>query len=255
MKNKLFPVLFAFPFTAGICAASIFSTKLRYLEGAVSSETPLTQGLIAVCCIAILMALISAFLLKNGIEYSTKLMPGALSVSMWFGAGCLLIHAFLTLLPLRYEFHATQLILALFSLYGAVSLIVLAKYRLCERDSSAYCIFSAVPSFWAAFMTILTFRNNVTEPVILNYVFLVLAYISILFFSYSLAAHVLGKGKKNVAVFSCFMGIFFILTEIIGTILAGGFEAITLKRLTEFLPMIAYLVFMPFATAEILKKR
>lgn len=254
MKNKLFPVLFAFPITAGICAASIHSTQLRHLEKADISAFPLTYGLIAVCCIAIFMALIAAFLLKNGISFSPKFMSVALPVSMWAGAVFILLYAFFTLLPLRYEFRATDLILALFALYSAISLIVLGKYRIADRDSAAYSVFSCVPTFWAAFMTILTFRNNVTEPVILNYVFLVLSYISILFFSYSLAAHALGKGKKTVAVFSCFMGIFFIIVEVLSPILAIGFEAFDLQKVTEILPMVAYLLFMPFATAEILKK-
>lgn len=249
MKNKLFPILFLFPITAGFCGASLRAAQLKaFASGAQNLSSP-TNGLVIVSAIALLMGLIAALLLKNGINFSSRLREPALSAVSFAGAIFLLVHTAFLLFSLRESFRATDLILALFSVYSAVSFIVLGKYRLRERDSSAYCIFSAVPAFWAAFLLILTFRDKISDPIISNYIFLILSYISILFFSYSVAAHILGKNRKLVAVFSCFSGIFFIFTEIFSLIFSGEFTFSV-----ELLPLFAFLILMPLYTAEIIKK-
>ena len=249
MKNKLFPILFLFPITAGFCGASLRATQLKALaDGAHNLAAP-TYGLIIVSVIAIFLALVAALLLKNGINFSCRFHDSALLGVSSVGAVILLLHAAFLLFALKDNFRATDLILALFSLYSAVSLIVLGKYNLAERESSAYCIFSAVPAFWAAFLLILSFRDKISDPIISNYIFLILSYISILFFLYSVTAHVLGKNRKFISVFSCFSGIFFILTEVFSLIFSGEF---VLKA--ELLPLFAFIVLMPLYTAKINKK-
>ncbi len=249
MKNKLFPILFLFPVTAGLCGASLRATQIKALASGTQNLSAPTYGLVIVSVIALLMGLIAALLLKNGINFSYRFHKTALFGASYIGAIVLLVHAAFLLFALRENFKATDLILALFSVYSAVSFIVLGKYSLCERDSSAYCIFSAVPAFWAAFLLILTFRDKISDPIISNYIFLILSYISILFFSYSVAAHILGKNRKLVSVFSCFSGIFFIFTEIFSLIFSGEFAFSV-----ELLPLFAFLILMPLYTAEIIKK-
>ncbi len=255
MKNKLFPLLFALPVTAGLCAATLRATVLKASPDEFSSVTPVMYGLVTICIISLLMALIASFLLKDGVDFKSLFVSRTLPAVFGASAVIILIYAVLTLIPLRYEFDATRLVLAFFSLYCAVSLLVLGKYRLIERESTAYCIFSAVPVFWACFMIILAFRDKVSDPIISNYVFLMLSYISILFFCYSVSAHVLGKKRRNVAVFSCFVGIFFILAEILSLLFSGAYASFSLDEFRELLPLIAFLISMPFAAAEMLKKQ
>ncbi len=254
MKNKLFFILFAFPVTSGLCAATLRSNIIKISAEEVSSLSHVMHGLTAVCVIAFLMALIAAFVLKDGVTFSSSFPSRTLPSFLSITAAIILIYAFLTLLPLRYEFDAARLILALLSVYCSVALLVLGKYKFAMRDDTSYCIFSSVPVFWVCFVIILAFRSKVSDPVISNYAFLMLSYISILFFCYSITAHILGKKKKGVAVFSCFIGIFFILTELFSLLFAGKYATLSLDEIRNLLPLFAFLITMPVATAEILKK-
>lgn len=258
MKNKLFPILFALPVTAGICGALLRASQLRYAydaeTGILRSGEPVTYGFVAVCVIAALMAVIAAFLLKRGVEIKSERVSGAASISLFAAAVIILAYAGMILFSLCEKFDTTQLVLALFSVYCAVALIVLGKYRLCERDSTAYCVFAAVPVFWACFMLVLSFREKISDPIIANYVPLIFSYIAILFFCYSIAAHVLGKNKQHIAVFSCFIGIFFILVELLCPLFAGEYVTIDAARVREGLPQLAFLILMPTVMAQIVKK-
>ncbi len=258
MKNKLLPSLFVLPIVTGICGALLRASQLVHAydreTGILKSGEPVTYGLIAVCIIAALIAILAAFLLKNGAEIKSGRLGKGLIVSGVVSSVVILIYAGMTLFSLFDEFDATELVLGLFSVYCAVSLLVLSKYSFAERDSTAYCVFSAVPSFWACFMLILAFREKISDPIIANYVPLMFSYLSILMFCYAIAAHVLGKNKKHVAIFSCFFGIFFILMELISPLFAGGTVTVDADSIRYMLPQLAFLILMPCTTAQILKK-
>lgn len=258
MKNKLFPILFAFPVTTGVCGAILRASQFRNAfdseTGILKSGEPVTFGLVAVCIIATLMAVIAAFLLKRGIEIKSDKFESLLTAAMSVSAVVILAHAGMIFFALRDEFDVTRLILALFSVYCAVSLLVMGKYRMAERDSTAYCVFSAVPVFWACFMLILTFREKISDPIIANYVPLIFSYICILFFTYAMAAHILGKNKKHIAVFACFLGLFFILTELISPFLLQGSVTFDAAKISEFLPQLAFLILMPAVCTQIVRK-
>lgn len=259
MKNKLFPILFAFPVTTGICGAILRAYQFRNAfdpqTGILKSGEPATYGFIAVCIIAALMAVIAAFLLKSGLEIKSNKFESVLTAAMSVSAVVILAHAGIILFSLRDEFDLTQLILALFSIYCAVSLLVMGKYHMAELNSTVYCVFSAVPVFWACFLLILTFREKISDPVISNYVPLIFSYICILFFTYAMAAHILGKKKKHVAVFACFLGLFFILTELLSPFLLKELSAFDTAKIREFLPQLAFLILMPCTCAQIVRKK
>ena len=258
MKNKLFPVLFALPITTGICGALLRALQLRNsydpAAGILEGGDPSGYGFSAVCIIAFLMALIAAFISKRDAGMRTKGCNKATEFSLFVSSGILLVYAGMVFFSLQAGFDTTKLVLALFSVYCAVSLLVFAKYSLSERDSTAYCVFSAVPSFWACFMLILAFREKTSEPIISLYLPLILSYVSILLFCYALAAHLLGKDKRHVAVFSCFFGIFFILVDLLSLLFAGEYLPFGTEKISELLPELAFLVLMPSVTAHILKK-
>lgn len=258
MKNKLFPSLFALPVVTGICGAVLRASQIKHaydLEtGILRSGEPSTYGLIAVCVIAALIAILAAFLLKNGFEIKSEKLGKILFLSTVTASAFILVYAAMTLCSLLDEFSVPTLILGLISVYCAVAFLVLAKYSFTERDDVTYCIFSAVPSFWACFMLILAFRDKISDPVIANYAPMIFSYLSILMFCYSVAAHILGKNKKHVAVFTCFFGIFFILTELLSPIFAGGLVEINAESIRYLLPQLAFLILMPAVTAGIIKK-
>ncbi len=258
MKNRLFPSLFALPVVTGICGALLRASQLKDAydaeTGILRSGEPVTYGLVAVCVIAALIALLAAFLLKNGVEIKSAKFQKGLSVSTAVSSALVLVYAAMTLYTLLDEFATPTLILGLISVYCAVAFLVLAKYSFAERDDVAYCVFSAVPAFWACFMLILAFRDKISDPIIANYVPMIFSYLSILMFCYSVAAHILGKNKKHVAVFTCFFGIFFILMELLSPLFAGGLVEINAATIRYLLPQLAFLLLMPAVTAHIIKK-
>ena len=258
MKNKLFPSLFALPVVTGICGALLRASQLQHAydaeTGILRSGEPVTYGLVAVCVIAALIALLAAFLLKNGFEFKSPKLQKYLLFSSVAASVVILIYAAMTLYALLDEFSVPVLILGLISVYCAAALLVLAKYAFAERDDISYCIFSAVPAFWACFMLILAFRDKISDPIIANYVPMMFSYLSILMFCYSVAAHILGKNKKHVAIFTCFFGIFFILMELLSPLFAGELAGINSENIRYLLPQLAFLLLMPAVTAHIIKK-
>lgn len=258
MKNKLFPSLFALPVVTGICGALLRASQLRHAydaeTGILHSGEPVTYGLVAVCVIAALIALLASFFLKNGVEIKSEKFRKGLFFSTAAASLLLLVYAAMTLYTLLEKFSIPTLILGLISVYCVVAFLVLSKYSFAERDDLSYCIFSAVPSFWACFVLILAFRDKISDPIIANYVPMIFSYLSILMFCYSVAAHILGKNKKHVAVFTCFFGIFFILTELLSPLFAGGIVEVNTESIIYLLPQLAFLLLMPTVTTQIIKK-
>ena len=250
--------MFALPVVTGVCGALLRASQLRHAydaeTGILRSGELVTYGLVAVCVIASLIALLAAFLLKNGVEIRSAKFRKSLFFSAIVASALILIYAAMTLYTLLDEFSAPTLILGLISVYCAVAFIVLAKYSFTERDDVAYSVFSAVPAFWACFMLILAFRDKISDPIIANYVPMIFSYLSILMFCYSIAAHILGKNKKHVAVFTCFFGIFFILMELLSPLFTGGLVEISAESIRYLLPQLAFLILMPAVTAVIIKK-
>lgn len=242
MKKLYFPLV-ALAVVFGITGAFLRANLLE-------SATELTP-LWILFAVALAVSIVFAFLFRKAkslLSESTKntvLFPFAISALL------ILAYAGLLAFSLREKLEPVEVVLALLSLYSAVSLLVLGKYNLAERDSTAYCTFAAVPVFWACFLLIIAFREKISDPVISNYVLLIFTYIAILFFAYAIAAHLLGKNKKHVAIIACFMGIIFILTDVVSSAIIGDLSL----RLKEILPELAFLVIMPSATFEIIRKK
>ncbi len=264
MKNRWFPFLVAMPIVTGICGAILRAAQMTRAfdaeTGIFESGSPFSVGLVAVSIIALLMALIGAFVLKNGVQTKTASDDGkSVAVSSAFAALLILAHAGVIIYGLKVRFDAASLVFALLSVYCAASLLAMGKYRLAERDSTAYCVFSAVPVFWACFLLIITFREKISDPIIGNYAILIFAYICILLFVYSLSAHILGRNRFAVMVFSCFLGIYFIITEhlspIIAAFMSQDVTSSALANAGELLPSLAFLIFMPPATALIARRK
>ncbi len=257
MKSKFFPALFALPITAGVCAAYLRSVQIGCSAEVLPSElvSPAVYGFIAVSAVAVLMALVAAFILKGGVDFKSDRIDNAANTVLYIAAAFILVYAGFQVVPLLEKFELIRLVLALFSVYAAVSLLVLGKYNMSERSSLAYYVFSAVPVFWACFMIVVSFREESTNPVVYEYASKILSYLSILAFSYSIASYVLGRTRRGVAVFSCFIGIFFMIVELVAPLfLIGKLPILSLYRIEGLLPIVAYLIMMPLVMIKIIKK-
>ena len=257
MKSKFFPAFFALPVTAGVCAAYLHSHQLAYSFGLVgeSIAKPAGYGFIAIIAIAFFFALISAFILKGGVEFKSEKIDSFASGALGAAAVPMLLYAGVPFLSLSEKFDLVTLVLGLFSVYSAVAFLVMGKYRLSERDSVSYCVCSAVPVFWACFMIIISFREKIANPIIYEYATLIFAYLAILLFSYSNAGCLLGKKRSGTAVFACFAGLFFIIVELVSPLfLIGEMPISSLYNIREILPQFAYLILMPPVMIKIIKK-
>ncbi len=262
MKNRWFSFLIVMPIVTGVCGAIIRAAQLTAAfdaeTGLLESNSPLTMALVAVSVIAVVMALISAFVLKNGVTLPKSDDGKFVTIPLTFAAMLILAYSGVIIFGLRDRFDTAELVFALLSIYCAVALLAMGKYRMAERDSIAYCVFSAVPVFWACFLLIMTFRVKISDPIIADYAILIFGYICILLFAYALAAHLLGKNRFAVAVFSCFAGMYFIIVELLAPIIAsfisrGG--GIMLPDIKILLPELAFLILMPSVTSLIVRRR
>lgn len=242
MKKLYFPLI-ALAALFGIAGAFL---RAKLLESA-NDATPL----LILFAAALIISVVFAILFKRSNSEASESRGNTVLFPFAISALLILAYAGVLAFSLREKLEPVEVVLALLSLYCAVSLLVIGKYNLAERDGTAYCTFAAVPVFWACFMLIIAFREKISDPVISNYVLLIFTYIAILFFAYAIAAHLLGKNKKHVAIIACFMGISLILTDIGSSFIIGDIAT----RLREILPELAFLVLMPFATFEIIRKK
>ena len=259
MKNKIFPLVLLFPAVAGLCGAFLRGQQIKdaytYANGFISGSTSFSNGLFILCVLIFAIAIGAAFLFAGWLNLSKQDMPKInISIPLNISAVIILIYAGCIFKTLIDGFSAINLILALFSVYCSISLFALAKYKMKERESTTYCVMAAVPVFWACFMLILTFREKISDPIIWDYVFHIFAYLSVLFCTYAIAAHTLGKGRNRITVFTCFCSIFFFLIELVSPFLSNGNIKFDIAKITELLPSLAFLILIPFITMEAFRK-
>lgn len=155
-------------------------------------------------------------------------------------------------------FTITQLIFGLLTLYCAAAVLTLGVKRLDGSPSSVYSVMAVAPVFWACYALILIFRERISDPIILDYIYLLFAFICILLFSYCQAGYVFGRNKQRLAIVTAAMGVYFCVVELIAPVVAGflspGAELMKVS-LEEALPLAAFLVYMPFALQEMLHNR
>ncbi len=263
MKNRWFPILIVMPVVTGICGAILRAAQLTRAfdieTGVLESGSPLTGALVAVSVIAVMMALISAFVLKNGVIAAPSDKAKSIVLCSVIAAVLIIADAGVGLFGLQDKFDTVQLIFSLLSVYCAVAIIAVGKYHLSERNSVPYSVFAAVPVFWACFLLILTFREKIADPIIADYAMLIFSYICMLLFAYALAAHLLGRNRFAVMVFSCFLGMYFIIVELLSLVIVSFMSpTYDLKmniNIRELLPQLAFLVFMPSSAALLVRRR
>lgn len=260
MKNKIFPLILFFPAVAGLCGAFLRGEQIKEAYevsgGFISGSSSFAYGLLILCALVFLIAIGAAFLFTKWIVLSKNDVPKVnVFFPFWISGAIVFAYAVMVLFTLFDSFSMINLILCIFSAYCAVSLFALGRYRMSERENTAYCVMSAVPVFWAAFMLILTFREKISDPVVWDYVFNIFSYLSILFSAYAIAAHTLGKDKRIITLIACFCSIFFFLIEIFSPFVSGGNISLNAAKIAELLPQLAFLILMPFVTIEIFRKR
>lgn len=263
MNRKTYPFYLLSAFFLGILGA-LFRGK--QLVSAFDSETgillrgePETIALLICFVFSFVGAVAFALLTKKDCDVSTSPRSDRfIRASFFISAVIVLFFAFLKFIELQNGFMVTTLILALLSVYCSVSLFALGKYGMRERDSAGYCVFAVVPVFWACYLLVLLFRDKIPDPILADYVFAVFAYIFVLLIAYGISANVLGKCASRLTVFSCFLGMSVMMTELFSRLASnlffGGAFEFTVESFAEWLPILAFLLLIPAVSGKISKR-
>lgn len=257
MKRTL--TLIVLPLFFGLCGAMLRAVELAYsfdpLSGLHTTQLAVTPALVALCAIVSLLFLVFAWFIQP--DQATVSTPrpvfyaaSGLAALVLFGLAAYQIAGCVT------NFVLTTFIHALLTLYCAVSLLALGKTGLAQRPSSAYTVFAVVPVFWACFTLILVYRERIADPILLDYIYLIVAFIFILLFLYALTGYVYGKNKFRLAAVTGPLALFFLTINVVAQPLAAflpqtraTFEVIPL----EFGALIAFLILIPFSLYEIFR--
>lgn len=263
MSKKIYPFYLISAFFLGIVGAVL---RAYQLVSAFDPETGLPiHGASATLLLFIAFAVIAAagavFAFKVQKDFEESISPSGenlIKISFSVSAVIVLVFAFLKFLELRDGLVITTLILALFSVYCSVSLFALGKYKMAERSSVSYCIFASVPVFWACYLIVLLFREKIPDPIVLDYVFSIFSYILVLMIAYGISANVLGKGRRRLTSFVCFIGMAVMMTELLsplaGNLFFGGEFEFSLEKLSEWLPILAFLVLIPAVSGKVSRR-
>ncbi|NLG53197.1 MAG: hypothetical protein GX541_04400 [Clostridiales bacterium] len=148
------------------------------------------------------------------------------------------------------EFEISMLIFGFLTIYGAASILIIGLMQLENRDNALYAVFASVPVFWACYSLILLFRERISDPIILDYIYVLFAYISILLFTYTLTGFVFGKDRIVIATLSGGMCVYLCAIELLSPVFVPVFnpeKQIGLLAYSEKLPLLAFIIFVPFA--------
>lgn len=257
MKRIL--TLIVLPLFLGLCGAVLRAIELAYsfdpVSGLRTTKLAATPALMVLCGVAVL-----AFLLISG---RTRPNPNAPDAPRPVFRAVSVLAALILLALAAYqikacvdEFVLTTLIQALLTVYCAVSLFAFGKTGLASRPSSGYAVLAVVPVFWACFTLILVYRKWIEDPILLDYVYLIFAFITLILFLFALTGYVYGKRSFFLAGVVGPLAIFFAIVELASQPIAAllpGTQAAHPFSLLEFGSLLAFLIFIPFALYEIFR--
>lgn len=150
----------------------------------------------------------------------------------------------------------TSLIFGILTLLCSISQLFLGIKRLEMRDGTVYNMFAAIPVFWACYALILIFRQRISDPIISDYFYMLLAFVCILLFVYAQCAYVFGKNRQRIAILTGTLAVFFCAIELFAPLFAGLMSPDSLfmrPTLEECAPLAAFLIYIPFSLEEMLR--
>ncbi|MBR5478676.1 MAG: hypothetical protein IKU84_00695 [Clostridia bacterium] len=183
-----------------------------------------------------------------------KKSPVYTGVSL-FAAAVMLGHA-------GYVFFTNQIVgetilylFAALSVLNAISFALIGVKNLIANDNPIYSVFTFVQVLWATLAVILVFRERVSEPIAEHFIFLLFAFLCILMFAYAQTGYVFGRNRFAVAAVTGVVGVYLALIEIIAPFIASAYNVEYYLSLDFkiFLPLVAYVFYMPVAVLKILR--
>lgn len=108
----------------------------------------------------------------------------------------------------------SRLILGLFAIGTAVSLIFTAKMDDQGENKRQYRFRLLIPPFFCCYWLILAYEGRAANPVVLQYVYELFAIICVLLAFYYIASFDFGKGKLRQSLFFGYMASFFSITTL-----------------------------------------
>jgi len=254
-RISLFGIL---PFIIGLVAAWLRANELVYvfdpITGLPSNSMWVTGSLVVLACA------VASFFLVVALRRKCEPPTGKPSLGL-IPSACA---SFCILFALSgYELYSymqsrvvTDLIFGVLTLLCSVAQLFLGLKRLEARDNMAYNIFAAIPTFWTCYALILIFRQRISDPIISDYVYLLLAFVCILLFAYAQCGYIFGKNRAKVAIFTGALTVFFSTVELFAPIIAGMISSdaeFMRVSLQEAAPLAAFLIYIPFSLEEMLE--
>ncbi len=246
------------PFILGLVAAWLRAGELAYVfdfsSGLPSNPMWFSPVLSALVIICVILFLIFAFRFKPGEPHgsaSPALMPAACaSFCVLFTFSGYELYLYMQTREI------TSLIFGILTLLCSVSQLFLGIKHLEIRDNTVYNIFAAIPVFWACYALILIFRERISDPIISDYIYLLLAFVGILLFVYAQCGYVFGKSRQRIAIVSGALAVFFCTLELFAPLFTSLLSPDSLfmrPTLEETAPLVAFLIYIPFSLEEMLR--
>lgn len=214
-KHILYPLL---ALLLGVCGAlSYWKLLLNPADGLPSSSEPAAMILIVLCIAAGALSLLCALRsrgMQAGALYSTgcTIRAGLLLGS----AGLLLVSTMLQLLDVMGSVSGgaspfsllLELILIVVSIPTVVCIAFLAKDAKTGGGRSHGSLTVVIPIFYCWVWLIEVYRHHTADPILWNYVFLLMAVVFLLISICTRAGFSFGDGRPRLAVFSSMAAIF-----------------------------------------------
>lgn len=252
------------PFLIGVVGAYLRAHELIFvidevtgLPSSGSSVTAVLGGLSILLAVSLLICSFVAYKKESTVPDTAKNSLGV-PVSAVLSAVLLFAYGGYKLYICAADFEVTSLIYGFLTVYCAASILIIGLMRLENRDNALYAVFAVVPVFWACFSLILLFRERISDPIILDYIYLLFAYISILLFAYAVSAFVFGKNRLVIAFLSGGIGVYLCTIELFAWFFATRLDpgyAIGLIEYVEKLPLLAFIISAPLMLSHMYKNK
>ena len=225
---------FVFPFLS--FAAGGAGLYLRYLElntvfdpvtGLPEKNAPITLALIllsaGIALFGTLFAVIASRKYTSRVEYERAFSPsGILYLAVFFILSAAMIAAdvmyFLSLKAVGSVAYINIVFIA-FVAFSALSLFILARAAYRGRGGKEMYVFSIIPSVFFCFWLIILYRQNASNPVLLDYCYQCLALASAALSFYYGAGFAFKKSKPAKTIISYFLTIYFCMIVLVDNII------------------------------------
>jgi hypothetical protein len=106
------------------------------------------------------------------------------------------------------ETRVSRLVLFVFAALSALS-VLFTGLRAGQGSGEQSSILLLFPAFFACLWLVLVYQNHAADPVLLDYVFELLAVVCVVLSLYSIAGFGFGRGRVRATSFYCLMGVYF----------------------------------------------